>query len=68
MPNVFDEFAELFEDVRIKFGLRAQGHVPTIERMLADGKSWDEIGAVIHWHPKTAKEYWDSLEGDSPTG
>jgi hypothetical protein len=48
-------------DVPIAFGLRAQGHIPTIERMLADGADWDRIGIAIGWCPKTAKEHWERI-------
>jgi len=49
---------ELF-DVPFKFGLEAQGHIPTIEKMLTEGKSWEEIGETIHWLPKTAEEHYE---------
>lgn len=39
-------------------GLRQQGHMETVARMLLDGKTWEEIGAEIHWHPETAKHWW----------
>jgi len=45
-------------DLRLAFGLRAQGHLPTVERMLAEGLAWDEIGIAIGWCPKTAAEYY----------
>lgn len=45
--------------LKIKFGLRAQGHIPTIDRMLAEGATWEEIGATIGWHPPTAKEWYE---------
>lgn len=44
---------------RILFGLRAQGHVPTIEKMLAEGASWEEIGKAISWDPATAKDFYE---------
>jgi hypothetical protein len=47
---------------RVLFGLRAQGHIPTIECMLGEGKSWDEIGQAISWCPKTAKEHYERYE------
>ena len=34
----------------------------TIERMLADGHSWNEIGEAIGWCPETAKEWYDRFE------
>jgi len=46
------------KDVKIAFGLRAQGHLPTIERMLRDGKTWKEIGAAIGWCPITAERFY----------
>jgi hypothetical protein len=42
----------------VQFGLRAQGHIPTIERMLADGRSWKSIGKEIGWDPLTAAEWY----------
>lgn len=46
----------------IIFGLKAQGHIPTIRKMLAEGKTWEEIGEKIGWCPKTAKEHWELIE------
>jgi hypothetical protein len=44
--------------LKIAFGLEQQGHIPTIERILADLGSneyaWDKIGKEIGWCPKTA--------------
>lgn len=45
-------------NVPFLFGLEAQGHIPTIERMLGEGKDWDAIGKAIGWCPKTAKEHY----------
>lgn len=39
-------------------GLRAQGHLPTVERMLATGATWDEIGAAIGWDGSTAQAWY----------
>ncbi len=50
-------FASL-PDVPIAFGLTAQGHMPTIERMLMEHASWVEIGAAIGWEPETAARYY----------
>ncbi len=44
--------------MKIAFGLIKQGHVPTVGKMLAEGKSWEEIGKAIGWCPKTAKQHW----------
>ncbi len=40
------------------FGLEAQGHIPTINRMLKAGASWEEIGRAIGWCPKTTEEHY----------
>ena len=53
------ELLKVFDGVRIQFGLEAQGHIPTVERLLSEGKTWDEIGDVIGWHGPTAKEYYE---------
>ena len=42
----------------IRFGLRAQGHIPTIQRMLAAGESWGAIGKEIGWCPATAEKWF----------
>lgn len=44
-------------EARVRFGLRAQGHTGTIDRMLADAGPWDAIGKAIGWHPPTAREW-----------
>ncbi len=53
-----DELDRIF-DVPFLFGLVAQGHIPTIEQMIAENKTWEEIGNKIGWCPKTAKEHYD---------
>lgn len=57
----WNQLGELLNEagLTIKFGLRAQGHIPTIQRMLACGATWDEIGQAIGWHPPTAKEWYE---------
>jgi hypothetical protein len=47
-------------DVRVEIGLRQQGHMPTVERMLGEGKSWDEIGKAIGWHGPTVAEWYEA--------
>ena len=42
----------------VLFGLRAQGHLPTVERMLAEGATWGEIGREIGWCPVTAERFY----------
>lgn len=42
----------------VRFGLVQQGHIPTIERMLADGQPWDVIAKEIGWEAKTLIKHW----------
>lgn len=42
----------------ILFGLEAQGHLQTVEQMLADGKSWADIGSAIGWDGDTACKFY----------
>ena len=53
------EELEKILNVPFLFGLKAQGHITTIEKMLKENKTWEEIGEVIHWCPKTAKEHYE---------
>ena len=48
----------------VLFGLVAQGHIPTIEKMLSEQKTWEEIGKKINWCPKTAQEYYERYLND----
>ena len=48
--------------LQVKVGLRQQGHVPTIKKMLSEDKSWKEIGEAINWDPETAKQHWEWLK------
>ena len=58
MLSFFEEYPEL-ANAEFRFGLRAQGHIPTVERMLSEGKSWKEIGEAIGWCASTAREYYE---------
>ncbi len=51
-------------DVPFKFGLRAQGHIPTVERMLSEGASWSEIGRAIGWDGDTARDFYERFGSD----
>ena len=51
-------FPDHLLNVPVAFGLRAQGHIPTIKHMLSLGKTWDEIGAAINWDPETARAFY----------
>ena len=44
--------------VRVAFGLTQQGHMQTVDAMLAAGQSWDEIGKAIGWCPEAAERYY----------
>jgi hypothetical protein len=55
-----DKLMEEILNAPVRIGLVAQGHIPTIEKMLAKNKSWAEIGAAIHWEPNTAKEWYQA--------
>lgn len=72
--NEIDAVIESLEEAKIKinaedskkpghksqggFGLRQQGHLPYIGRMLAEKKSWRWIAATIGWSPETLKRCW----------
>ncbi len=57
----------IMKSAKVRFGLKAQGHIPTIETMLGQGKSWVEIGKAIGWCPETAKRHWEELQAKGPT-
>jgi hypothetical protein len=54
--HLIDKMEE--KDMKIVFGLEAQGHIPTIEKILdefgSNEFSWEKIGKEINWCPKTA--------------
>lgn len=54
-----NELTDILAKAQPLFGLEAQGHIPTIEKMLADGKTWAEIGEAIHWDGDTAWGYYE---------
>jgi hypothetical protein len=53
--TIFDELA----GVPILFGLAAQGHLPTIETMLAAGSDWNEIRRRISWDGDAARRHYE---------
>lgn len=54
-----NEFAiAIIAEGQPRFGLAAQGHIPTIERLIGTGKTWEEIGAAIGWDAQTAKQHY----------
>lgn len=53
--------AAVLENAEVAFGLKAQGHIPTIEKMLAEGRTWEEIGRTIGWCPETARRHYEKV-------
>lgn len=53
------ELDALMNSRPVLFGLRAQGHIPTVEAMLRDGCTWTEIGRAIGWDGMTAKRFYE---------
>lgn len=51
-------FDQALLNAPVLMGLKAQGHIPTIEAMLYAGQTWKQIGDVIGWCPKTAEEHY----------
>jgi hypothetical protein len=42
----------------VVFGLKAQGHIPTVESMIKNGSTWEEIGKKINWDGETACRHY----------
>ena len=57
--QLFGQLETIVMSQKVKFGLFAQGHIPTIEKMLEKGNTWEEIGNAINWHGPTAKEHYE---------
>jgi hypothetical protein len=55
-----EQLAELLHEVgaQVQIGLRAQGKMPVVTRMLMDGATWKDIGAKIGWCPDTARDWY----------
>jgi hypothetical protein len=45
-------------DAPIKFGLSVQSHIPTIRRMLNEGRPWAAIADAIGWDRETARAWY----------
>lgn len=43
----------------VQIGLRAQGHMPIVERMIAYGFDWYEIGKQIGWSGDAVREWYE---------
>ena len=51
-------FREVFRGVKLNIGLKAQGHLETVERLRSEGRSWDEVGEAIGWAGKAVEEWY----------
>lgn len=49
----------LTSDSPVLFGLEAQGHIPTIKKMIEEKADWTEIGKQIGWDGETARKYYE---------
>jgi hypothetical protein len=60
MPDPVKELSDLLRelDVPIKFGLRAQGHLPRVREMVAQGMPWGDIGRAIGWQGEAVREWF----------
>ena len=47
------------ENVPCLIGLRQQGKFDTVTKMLAEGKTWKEIGKAIGWCPVAAEKWYE---------
>lgn len=54
-----NEFEHVLAKVEVRFGLRAQGKLETVGEMLAEGRSWEDIGRAIGWDGETAKRFYE---------
>ena len=60
LPDAIQRLIDKMEkkNLKIVFGLEAQGHIPNIEKILDEFGSneyaWEKIGKEINWCPKTA--------------
>lgn len=51
----------------VAFGLKAQGHLEKIEKMLANGILWPDIASAIGWCPGTARGHYELAAGNQET-
>ena len=43
----------------VLFGLRAQGKFDLVDRMVKEGKSWEDIGRAIGWMPDAVRKHYE---------
>lgn len=53
-----ERLKEIFGDVKVQVGLRQQGHMDTVIKMIRNAASWEEIGKAIGWHGPTARDWY----------
>lgn len=54
--SILDDFPEL--NVPFTFGLLPKKRA-RVKGLLAEGKTWEEIGRDVGWEPKTLREYYE---------
>ncbi len=64
MSDTLKELAKILDDsgLKLKIGLKQQGHMPTIDRMLSEGKGWNEIAKAIGWSDGEVVKQWYETE------
>jgi hypothetical protein len=66
LPPLIQHLADAIEkkNLKIVFGLEAQGHIPIIEKILdeigSNEYAWEKIGKEIGWCPQTAAYHYIS--------
>ena len=60
VPHTIKDLCDLLGECNVtpRIGLEAQGHIPTVERMLAEGHSWDEIAKAVRWSDGEVVRKW----------
>lgn len=58
-PSAVVSLSKILDGVPVRIGLRQQGHLSTVERMRAEGATWDEIGKAIGWHGPTVAKWYE---------
>jgi hypothetical protein len=66
MTSLAERLGELLQEAgaELRIGLRAQGHLPLVERMLAAGESWEAIGKAIGWSPRAAQRWYETFDAE----
>lgn len=62
MDDYESQLPEEILNAKVSFGLVNQGHIPKIEKLLAEGNNWQFIAKEIGWDAPTAREYYESYK------